>query len=255
MIDTHCHLTDERLASQLDAIVERAGFAGVSRLITIGTDLEDDRAAVAVARRYPNVRAVVGVHPNYSHEFDLKDLPQLRQIQSDETVIALGEMGLDYHHNFAPRAHQVKVFEAQLQLATELGRAVVIHSREAIADTLSIMKTFPAVRAVYHSFTGTPDEARAIIDAGYWVGFTGPITYNKNDALREAVAIVPLNRLLVETDAPYLSPEPVRSQKTCEPAFVMHTAARVAQIKNVDLQELDRAVAASCESLFGSLAR
>jgi TatD DNase family protein len=204
-----------------------------------------------VARAHPNVRAAVGIHPNHAHEFELADLPLLREIQSDPCVIALGEMGLDYHHNFAPRDRQAEVFQAQLQLATELGRPVVLHSREAIADTLAILRAFPKVRAVFHSFTGTPDEARAILDQGYFIGFTGPVTYKKNDALREAARLTPLDRLLVETDAPYLSPEPVRSQRTCEPAFVQHTAGRIAEIKGVDLRTLDRAITNNAASLFG----
>lgn len=250
MIDSHCHLTDPRLHSQLAGVLTRAAAAGVSGMITIGTDLADDQAAIALCQKLPNVRCAIGVHPNYTHEADLNDLPRLRELQADPSVVALGEMGLDYHHNFSPRQRQLAFFEPQLQLAQELDRPVVIHSRESTDDTLAVMRQFPGVRAVFHCFTGTPDEARKILDAGYWLGFTGAITFKKNNALREALAITPLDRMLVETDAPYLTPEPMRSQKTNEPALVMHVAERVARVTGNALDEIDRTTTRNCETLF-----
>ena len=251
MIDTHCHLTDPRLQSQLGDVLARAEAAGVTRMITIGTSLADDEAAVAVCQGRPNLRCAVGVHPNYSHEADLSELPRLRQIQSDPSVVALGEMGLDYHHHFAPKARQHEVFEFQLQLATELARPVVIHCREATDDCLAIMRHVPSIRAVFHCFTGSPEEARSILDAGYLLGFTGAVTFKKNDELRAACGLAPLDRILVETDAPYLSPEPVRKQKTNEPAFVMHVAAVVAQVHGISVEQLDRVTTENCTRFFG----
>lgn len=240
MIDSHCHLTDPRLFEQLDAVLARAAAANVTGVVTIGTDLADAADAVAVCRTRDNVRCAIGIHPNYVKPGDLETLPQLRALQQDPTVLALGEMGLDYFHKFVPLPLQKQLFEAQLQLAKDVNKPVVIHSREAIDDTLAIMKAFPTVPAVFHCFTGTRDEARRILDAGYLLGFTGPITYKKNDDLREVVRFTPNDRLLVETDGPYLSPEPVRSQKTNEPAFVAHTAAVVGQVKGLILPEIDR---------------
>ena len=251
MIDTHCHLTDPRLLEQLDEVVERARVAGVGRMITIGTDLEDDRAAIALCRGRENLRCVVGIHPNYTQDAALADVAQLRELQADPAVVAMGEMGLDYFHKFADRDHQRRMFEAQMALAAEFGRPVVIHSREAIDDTLAVMKNFAGVRAVFHCFTGTMAEAERILAAGYWISFTGPVTYKKNDALRDVARMVPLDRLMVETDAPYLSPEPKRSQKTNEPALVMYTAARLAEVKGVSLAELDRVTTANAERFFG----
>ena len=258
MIDTHCHLTDPRLYEQLDAVLARAEAAGVKRLISIGTSITDSRAAIAVCRQKDgkvreNVRCVIGVHPNYTQEAMLDELPVLRDLSSDPAVVGMGEMGLDYFHKFADRKHQAAMFEAQLAIAAEVGRAVVIHSREAIMDTLAIMRGFPQVRAVFHCFTGTMAEAEAILSANekYLISFTGPVTYKKNDALREVVARVPLERMMVETDTPYLSPEPVRGQKTNEPALVMHTAAKVAEVKGVDLGEIDRITTANAGAFFG----
>lgn len=240
MIDTHCHLTDPRLEEQLDSVLHRASAAGVSRMVTIGTDLDDAMKCVELCRAIPNVRCAIGVHPSHCGHVRIEDLPQLRQLQADASVVALGEMGLDYHHDFAPRDRQKNVFEFQLALAAELNRPVVIHSREATDDTLAIMRGFPAVRAVFHCFTGTTEEARKVLDAGYLLGFTGAATFKKNDEIRAAVALAPIDRILVETDAPYLSPEPVRSQRTNEPAFVMHVAAVVARVKHLSVEELDR---------------
>jgi TatD DNase family protein len=251
VIDSHCHLTDPRLQSQLAGVLARAAAAGIERMITIGTSLADDEAAIALCRTLPNVRCAIGVHPNYTHEADLNDLPRLRDLQSDPSVVALGEMGLDYFHTYAPRERQLQFFEPQLQLAQELNRPVVIHSREATDDTLAVMRGFPNVRAVFHCFTGTPGEARKILDAGYFVGYTGAITFKKNDPLREAVALAPMDRMLVETDAPYLTPEPKRSQKTNEPALVVHVAETIARVKGVSLSEVDERTTANVERLFG----
>src|SRR3954469_7245037 len=169
MIDSHCHLTDPRLQLQLQDVLARAAAAGIERMITIGTSLADDESVVALCKTLPNVRCAIGIHPNYTHEADPADLPRLREVQSDPTVVALGEMGLDYFHSYAPRERQLQFFEPQMQLAKELHRPVVIHSREATDDTLAAMRNFPGVRGVFHCFTGTPEQARKILDAGYFL--------------------------------------------------------------------------------------
>lgn len=251
MIDSHCHLTDPRLHEQLDDVLSRAAAANVTRVITIGTNISDDAAAIEVCRGRQNVRCAIGIHPNYCHKADLSDVEKLRELQRDPSVVALGEMGLDYFHNFADRNLQRRFFEAQLALAVERNRPIVIHSREAIADTLEVLKGAPGARAVFHSFTGTLDEAMRIIEAGFLLGFTGPITYKKNDALREVVKRTPNDRLLVETDAPYLTPEPMRKQKINEPAMVVHTAAVVAQQWGISIDETDQITTRNVEHFFG----
>jgi TatD DNase family protein len=251
MIDTHCHLTDPRLSDQLPSVLSRAHAAGVGRMITIGTGLEDDRAVLDLCAKLPNVRCAIGVHPNYTAEVTLSDLPQLLEMQSAASVVALGEMGLDYHYDHSPRDKQKAVFEFQLQLAADLNRPVVIHCREATADCLSIMRNFPTVRADFHCFTGTLSEAKQILAAGYMLGFTGAVTFKKNEELREVVRITPIDRLLVETDAPYLTPEPMRKQKTNEPALVIHVARLVAQIKGMDYAEFDKIAEKNATAFFG----
>ena len=240
MIDTHCHLTDPRLFEQLDGVLVRAKAAGVTEIVTIGTYLEDAAAAIELCKSHANVRCAVGIHPNYSAQAKVEDVALLRGLNNAPSVFALGEMGLDYHYDRAEPAHQRAIFEAQLQLATELNRPVIIHCREAVDDTLAIMKSFASVQAVFHCFTGTADEAKRIVASGHRLGFTGVVTYKKNDELRAIVKSTPMVRILVETDAPYLTPEPVRKAKANEPAFVMHTAAVVAQVTGVSLEEIDR---------------
>src|SRR5260221_1287136 len=179
MIDTHCHLTDPRLQSQLDDVLARAAANGVTRMVTIGTDFDDARQAIALCKRLPNVLCAVGVHPNYTQNVELSDLPLLREIQANPVVLALGEMGLDYFHHFAPREKQFAVFEFQLQLAKELGRAAVIHSREATDDTLAGMKNFPAVRPRFHLFTGRRGGAREIPDFRDLLGVARAVKFKK----------------------------------------------------------------------------
>jgi TatD DNase family protein len=239
MIDTHCHLTDPRLMEQLPGVLERAAAAGVSRIVTIGTYPADWDAALAVAKGRENVRCAVGAHPNHCHEIEFEELARLRQLAQSPAVAAIGEMGLDYHHQFANRKLQAKYFQAQLEIARDVKLPVVIHCREAVDDCLAILAAFPDVRAVFHCFTGTGAEARRIWDAGYLTGFTGVVTFRNGQPLRDIVAEAPADRILVETDAPYLTPEPMRKQKTNEPALVVHTAAAVAAARNITLQELD----------------
>ncbi len=251
MIDTHCHLTDPRLGEQLAGVLQRAQAAGVNHLLTIGTDLADDVACIELCRRVPELRCAIGVHPNYTADLNLDDLPRLRTLHADPSVVALGEMGLDYHYDRAGREQQRPVFELQLQLATDLSKPVVIHCREAVEDCLAILGNFPAVRADFHCFTGTPDEARRILDAGYMLGFTGAVTFKKNDELREVMKLTPLDRLLVETDAPYLTPEPMRKQKVNEPAMVVHVAELIAKLKGISYEELDAIVTRNASNFFG----
>ena len=250
MYDTHCHLTDSRLADQLEAVLRRAAMAGVKRMVTIGTHPADWPAAIDLCRGRDHLRCAIGVHPNYCHEVELSELPRLIELQNDPSVVALGEMGLDYHHKLAPRDRQAAFFGAQLEMAKELDRPVVIHSRESIDDCLMILRQFPSVPAVFHCFTGTPGEARKILAQGYLIGFTGVVTFKNAAGLRQVAAEMPADRILVETDAPYLSPEPKRGLKINEPALVMHTAAAVAAARGISLPELDAITSANASRFY-----
>ena len=250
MIDTHCHLTNERLGAQLEGVLARAAGAGVRRMITISTSVGDAADCITVCAGRDQLRCTVGVHPNNVGEEDLAAVPQLRGLQANPAVVAIGEIGLDYHYGRELRDRQYQFFEMQLQIAVDFNRPVVIHCREAVEDTLAVLKSFPTVLCVFHCFTGTAEEARRILDAGFLLGFTGPITYKKSDELRDVVRLTPLDRVLVETDAPYLSPDPMRKQKVNEPALVIHVAAAMAGLKNLSLEEIDRITTENASRFF-----
>lgn len=177
MIDTHCHLTDPRLHSQLNFVLTRAAMANVTRMITIGTGLDESRKCIALCHDNSNLRCAVGVHPGYVDEEKFEDLPQLREIQADPSVLAIGETGLDYNRGKTNRQRQIDFLQYQLQLATEVHKPLVIHCREAVDDCLAVLADFPMLKMVFHCFTGTVDEAKRILNAGYLLGFTGVITF------------------------------------------------------------------------------
>lgn len=258
MIDSHCHLTDERIEVQLPEVLARAAAAGVRHMVSVGTTPADARAVVRLATNHGQIRGTVGIHPNHSQEFQPTDAEQVAALAGSGVVnragenvfVALGEMGLDYFHQYASKQHQLAVFEAQLQIAATDRWPVVIHSRQAIPDTLAVLKNFPSVRCVFHCFTGTAGEAETILNAGHLLGFTGAVTYKKNEELRRIAANCPADRLLIETDCPYLSPEPVRSQKVNEPALVAHVARCIAVARRISLEDLDALTEANTKSFY-----
>lgn len=250
MIDSHCHLTYDPLSRQLGDVLVRAAAAGVDRMVTIGTSLPDCLKAIELARSHANIRCAVGIHPHHSAEASDGEVALLAEIQSDATVLALGEMGLDYHYDFSPRPRQRDIFVGQLELARKVGKPIVIHCREAIDDCLAILKDYSGIPAVFHCFTGFWHEARRILDRGYLLGFTGIVTYKNSGELRDIVRNTPMDRMLLETDSPYLAPEPERRRKFNEPALMKHTAAAIAGIKGLSVADLGRRIAANTEFFF-----
>lgn len=252
MIDSHCHLTDPRLMEQIDTVLDRASQAGVELITTIATDPQDARLAIELCHKYPDrIRCAIGIHPNESDKYSPESIDPFKEMATDSSVIAVGETGLDYYWDTVDRRQQRRLFEAQLQLAQELHKPVVIHSRQAITDTLAVLKYYPEIRCVFHCFTGSMSEADQIIESGYFLGFTGPVTFKKNDALREVLRKVPEDRILIETDGPYLSPEPVRGKKVCEPAFVQYVLAMVAKVKDLTLNQADRMTSTNTRRFYG----
>lgn len=231
-IDSHCHLTFDDLADQVADVLERAAASGVTDCVSIGTDLADAACVLELSNRFSNVHAVAGIHPHEAEKTPSDWAAALFEIASRRDVYAVGEMGLDYHYDFADRSVQKRVFEAQLELAARVDKAIVIHCREAHDDAMAILKqASPKKPVVFHCFTGTLAEAEEIIDAGYWISLTGVVTFKKSDELREVARRIPADRLMVETDSPYLSPEPVRSKRPNEPAHVRYTAQRIAEVR------------------------
>ena len=257
MIDSHCHLADEVFAADLDAVVARAKMAGLERVMVIleaGNQKEAAQAA-HVERLWPETRFAIGVHPHQAHQFadDPEWTAALVRDQFDSTpgARAIGEIGLDYHYDFSPRDVQHAVFRAQVRVARERKRPVVIHTREADDDTLAILREEGRgdVQGVLHCFTGTPALARAGLDLGFYISLAGIITFPKAADLRETARAVPIDRLLTETDSPFLAPVPYRGKRN-EPAFVARVVATLAQLHGVDEAEMARHTSANFHRLF-----
>ncbi len=248
MIDSHTHLTSCRVpAAELVAEAERRG---VRRMLTIGSDGDSCRAALQLAEDFPQVYAAIGRHPNSATGFDDADLADLRALAAHPRCRAIGETGLDFYRDDAPEADQRRAFSAQIALAREVAKPLVIHTRSADQATLDLLAAeADGVRVILHCFS-MGDRVEECVERGYWISFAGNVTYTANAALRAAAARVPDDRILVETDAPYLSPQPVRKERN-QPANVVLTAELVAAERGVPYAELERAVERNAAELFG----
>lgn len=255
MIDTHCHLTYPGLADRVGDVVADAQAAGVDRMVSIGTGPVDSVAAIQVARRFPGVvYATVGIHP--LHAGEVNDLGQamaeLRLLSAAREVVALGEMGLDAHHDQPPMDVQRRAFDAQLALVAETGLPAVIHSRKAIPETIEIIRGhgLAADRFVFHCFSGTVRDLEAILGFGAKVGFTGIVTFPGASAVAEASDLVPIERLFLETDSPYLTPAPHRKVKVNEPKFVPLVAEFLAERRGLEPESFKRICDANAEGFY-----
>lgn len=248
MIDSHTHLD---LCEQPDAeLVERAVAAGVSKMLTVGTDGTSCRRALASAEAFPQVWAAIGRHPNYAKGFDDADLAELRSLAEHPRCLAIGETGLDFYRDYAPRADQERAFSAQIALARELGKPLVIHSRAAEQGTLDqLAREGDGVQVVMHCFS-MPTRLSECLERGYAISFAGNVTYRSAADLAQAALLVPEQRLLIETDAPYLTPQAVRKHPN-QPAFVAHTLAFLAELRGLDEQRLGAAVEQTAADVFG----
>ena len=258
MIDSHCHLADEAFRDDLAAVIDRARGAGVDGALCVldATNEAEATRAVRVAALWPVVRFAVGVHPHQAGVFvDRLDTVEARlrtAIEARAGTCAVGEIGLDYHYDFAPRMVQQEVFRRQIQVAVELGHPIVVHTREADEDTLAILTENggPVVSGVLHCFTGDAVMAQRAVELGLHVSFSGIVTFKAADSVRAAAAVVPDSRLLMETDAPYLAPVPHRGKRN-EPAWVGHVADILAEVRSVTPDEVRAGTAAAFEALFG----
>jgi TatD DNase family protein len=249
MIDSHAHLTDVRLGGEVDELIERAKEQGLRAIVTIGTKLVDSREVVALAARYPFLRASVGIHPHSAAEATDEAFAELRQLAAEPGVVAIGETGLDYFYDNSPRDVQQRSFERHLALASELDLPVVVHARDADDDVISILRSAPAgVRGVLHCFSSGGNLLETGLDLGWYVSFSGMITFSRYADV-ELLRLVPLNRLLVETDSPYLSPAPHRGRRN-EPANVVHVARRAAELREEPYEVLAEATARNALDLY-----
>ena len=264
LIDSHCHLDGEAFDADRDDVVARAMAAGVAAMLNVGTGdphSDDFRKAVAVAEKYENVYASVGVHPHDAKLYDDKAENHLVDLARSENVIAWGEIGLDYYYDHSPRDVQREVFRRQINTAKQLGLPIIVHSRDANEDTVEILKDEYSQKpdsngglndsaGIMHCFGGTPEMAKALMSIGFLISFAGNVTFKKAESLRDAARVVTLDKLLVETDCPFLTPEPNRGKRN-EPSFVVHTAKFLAELYRMEFELLAKQTTDNFRELFG----
>jgi TatD DNase family protein len=252
LIDTHCHLTFEQLADDIEAVLARSVVEDVTGWITVGTDPQQNRKAIELADKFKNMYAAIGIHPHDARDVTAETLIELKELAQDEKVVALGETGLDFHYNFSSQSDQKRAFVAQLTIAKELNLPVIIHCREAFDETMEILDQYSRglKGVVFHCFSGSAEQAKIILDYGFYISFTGVVTFKNADLIRKAAKIVPVDRLMLETDCPYMSPEPMRKQKINEPALMIHAAKHLAELKQIDFTDFANAVTATSKNFF-----
>jgi TatD DNase family protein len=249
LIDTHCHLDFPAFEPDRDQVIRRALDAGINYFINIGATLESSTASCALAHKYPEVYASVGVHPHDADTFDQKAEAKLKQLASEKKVVAIGETGLDYYRNLSSQDNQKQAFIKQIALAKDLKLPLVIHSRQAENDCLQIIKSALPLRAVVHCFSGDENFLKECLNCGFFISYTCNITYKKSDNLREMVKLTPLDKLMLETDAPYLSPEGFRGKRN-EPFQIKLLANQVSQIKGVSFEEIANRTTQNAKDFF-----
>jgi len=257
LIDSHCHLDYLARDGDLEEIVGRARRAGVSAMVTICTKLSEFDIVRAIAQRFPEVSCSVGVHPHEAEEEGQRSPDRLCELADLPEVVGIGETGLDYFYDHSPREAQQRSFRSHIAAARQTGLPLIVHTRDADADTVAILREEAregAVAGVIHCFTAGPELAEAALELGFYIGVSGIMTFKKAEELRETLRRVPLERLLVETDAPYLAPVPQRGKQN-EPAFVVHTAAALAELKAVRADELAAVTTENFYTLFSRVQR
>jgi TatD DNase family protein len=253
MIDTHAHLDDEQLAPSLDDVLLRAASAGVFAIVTVGTTLATSRRSVEISERFEGVYAAVGIQPNYCAQATTSEWDAVVQLSAHPRVVALGETGLDGYWDFSALGVQQDYFDRHLRLSQQQDLPLIVHMRdcdESVVQMLEEARRRGPLRGVMHSFTGTVATARRCLDLGLYLSFAGMVTYKKSATLRDIAREVPDDRILIETDSPYLSPHPMRGQRPNEPALLGHTAACLAQVRGVDLQTFVEQTSENARRLF-----
>ena len=238
LIDSHAHLDDEKFDLDREYLIKNLQKNGIELVINVGADMESSRASVDLANSYENIYAVVGIHPHDAKEMTASSLEEIEQLSKNKKVVAIGEIGLDYYYDNSPRDIQRKCFKEQIRLAKRLDMPIVVHTRDADEDTLEILKEeSKGLRGIIHCFSSDRAQLEEYLELGFFIAIGGPVTFKKTDELKEAAKVVPMERLLVETDAPYLAPHPYRGKRN-EPMFVNHTANLIAELKGISIEEL-----------------
>jgi TatD DNase family protein len=249
-IDSHAHLELEDYDKDRDEVVQRAKDAGVEIIVTIGVDLADCRKAVALTDQYDGVYAAIGVHPHDVKSIDNETYTAIKRLAQNDKVVAYGEIGLDFYRNLSPREIQFRRFGEQLDIAIELDLPIIIHERNAHEETYDILRKWPGKRrGVIHCFSGDAALAKKFLDLGFYISIPGPVTFEKASKIQNVVRQVPLTSLLIETDAPFLTPQPHRGKRN-EPAFVVNTAKKIAELKGVSVEEVGQVTSQNTKTLF-----
>ena len=253
LIDSHAHIQGSEFAADLHDVIERANGAGVEKIVVVGGagELSSNEAAIAVARSFSGLFATVGMHPHDAKGVSEEDFRRLKDLTADPKVVAVGETGLDFYYNHSPRQIQIELFCRFIHMARETGLPLVVHNREAQREVVELLRREGKgdLRGVVHCFTGNYEAAREILDMGFYLSFTGIITFKNADSLRDVVRKLPLNRVLVETDSPYLAPVPHRGKRN-EPAHVRFVAQTIAAVRGISLEEVAEATSNNARSLF-----
>lgn len=257
LIDTHCHLEMAEFNPDRDEVIRRAKDAGIETIITIGSDLKGCKGAIELSAKYDIVYAAIGIHPHDAKDFTDEISEKIREWAIPHSprerggkVVAIGEIGLDYHYDNSPREAQRDVFKRQLLLAKEINLPVVVHSREAKKDTLEIVRQSSIAKGVFHCFSGDMDMAKKVMAMGFHISIAGPVTFKNAKKLAEIAKYIPDDYLLIETDAPYLTPEPFRGKRN-EPSYLVHTARTIAELRDISMEDLARITTLNAKRLFG----
>jgi len=251
MIDTHAHLDDEQFKDDLDEVIGRAQEIGISKIITVSAAPGSIENTINLTKKYEMVYGAVGLHPHDAKAWDAEIEKEILEGVKEEKIVAVGEIGLDYHYDFSPKDIQMEVFSTQVRLAKELNYPIIVHDRESSDDIIRILKQgLGSAGGVIHCYTGTVENAKKYLDLGMHISFTGILTFPKGENVRDAAKVVPMDKILLETDSPYLAPIPLRG-KRCEPSFVKHTAEMLATVKEESLQEIIRITDENAAKLFG----
>lgn len=251
LVDTHAHLDSARFKDDREEVISRSLAAGVHAIVTVGVDLDSSRQAVALAQQYPCVYAAIGIHPHEAAPVQPDDLAGLARLSEQQVVVAIGEIGLDFYRMLSPADRQREVFVAQLELARQMDKPVIIHDREAHAETMSILRDkAQGLAGVLHCFSGDWDMAMQAVEMGFCISLAGPVTFHNARRLQELVRESPLDCMLIETDCPYLAPHPHRGQRN-EPAYVRLVADKIAALKKAPLERVAEVTTANASRLFG----
>lgn len=249
IFDTHAHYDDSRFDEDRDELISSLSLKGVSHIVNCGCDLKSSKTTIALSEKYDFIYAAVGVHAHEAQGATEDDLREIEKLYKNEKVVAVGEIGLDYHYDFSPRERQIKIFERQIILANELGLPVIVHDRESHEDTMNLLKKYRP-KGVVHCFSGSVEMAKEVVKLGMYIGLGGAVTFKNAKKPLEVAEYLPMDRILLETDAPYMTPVPFRGQR-CDSSHIAYTAEKIAEIKKTDVQELIDICNNNAKTLFG----